>query len=245
MFLSKPKSERTAREPFNALASIWRLFAGLGFLLLRVSIFLLLSFSVVVVAGALAPRGMGAIDRRLDLLFAVNPGSIPWAASAFLLWGVVAWLLAGYVARRFRKPRTGETDLVAENGFWRVLGNALYPVIATALFLALALQTTGLILEGPRTAVESATSPFAYGVVQATVFEDGSAQCFLDFENAPCTFYLRDDPKFNEYLNEPDSRVISFGDLEGNGSDFVYVYSLTGRILSGKFGDMNSVEVNP
>lgn len=240
MFISKPRRERA---PLNLLR---KAISGTGLFARQSVIFVFMSFTVPVLAATIASRGVGAIDRRLELLFAARPDSVAWVAASFLIWGVVAWLLSGYVARRLGKQdvETDHPDYEAP-GFWRTLGNALYPVVATILFAAVSLQAAGLILEGGRVASETATSQFAYGTVQATVFEDSTAQCFLDLDNVPCSYYLRDDPKFNAVLGEPDARVISFGDLDGNDSQFVYVYALTGNILTGKFGDMNSVEDTP
>lgn len=197
---------------------------------------------------------VGAVDRRAELLFAAEPSSIPWAAGLFVLVGVVAWFLSSHAVTRFREYGAAQAlaadepelaDSPLRPTFWRTVGNALMPIVATALVGGTILLTAGWVFEQGRDRVEGATISFDYGTVQATLFSDGSAQCYLGLDELPCEFAYRDDERFNELLGADTSWVVSFGDLYDDGGNFVFAWTHAGPFTVGNFGDMNAVAEEP
>lgn len=195
----------------------------------------------------------GALDRRMELLFSVNPDSVPWVAASLVVFGIGSAFMAAHAARRFhqyaqarrREPvpdddAEDETEAPEKPGFWRTLANALFPVFVASVLVASVLVIAGFSFEQGRQRVESATGVFDYGVVQATVFSDGSAQCHLDMDEVPCTFAYRGEPFLNDILAVQDSWGVSFGDLGEPGSDFVFSWGRTGNLLTVNFGDLAS-----
>lgn len=210
------------------------------------------ALALVVLSALFGFTAVGAVDRRAELLFAVDPGAIPWAAGGFLVVGVVAWFLAGHAVSRFKQY--GEAQAIAADDpsiadsplrptFWRTLANALLPVVAVSLVGGVALLTAGAALEQGRHRVEGATVTFPYGVVQATLFSDGSAQCHLGLDEVPCVLTYKNDPRFNKLLDSSSSWVVSFGDLskeQDRRSNFVFSWAHVGPYTVGNFGDMNA-----
>lgn len=201
-------------------------------------------------------RQFGAVDRRAELLFGVYPDSVAWVAGSLVIFGIGAMFMAAHAARRFHQyaqslrpsvPSNDEdvdasTSVVAPEkpGFWRTLANAMAPVFVASVLLASVVVMAGFSFEQGRERVESATGTFDYGVVQATVFSDGSAQCHLDMDEVPCVFAYRGEPFLNDILAVQDSWGVSFGDLDDSGSDFVFSWGRTGNFLTVNFGDLNS-----
>ncbi len=210
------------------------------------------AFALVVLSALFGIHAVGAVDRRAELLFAVNPDIIPWAASGFLIVAVVAWFLTDHAVRRFKSYGAAQT-LAADDPemaasplrptFWRTLANALFPLLVSALVGASILMATGWAFEQGRERVEGATVTFPYGTVQATLFSDGSAQCHLGLDEVPCVLSYKDDARFNNLLESDTSWVVSFGDLsdEQDGeSNFVFAWTHVGPYTVGNFGDMNA-----
>ena len=209
------------------------------------------AFALVVLSALFGATAVGAVDRRAELLFAVDPATIPWAAGGFLVVGIAAWFLAGHAAQRFREYGMAQTvatddpeiaDSPLRPTFRRTLANALLPIVATSLVGATILLTAGAVLEQGRQRVEGATVSFPYGTVQATLFSDGSAQCHLDMDEVPCVLAYRDDLRFNELLGNDSSWVVSFGDLsetQDGVSNFVFAWTHIGPYTVGNFGDMS------
>lgn len=196
-------------------------------------------------------KAVGAVDRRAELLFAVEPSSIPWAAGTFVLIGVAAWYLGSHAVTRFREYGAAQAYAADDAeyavsplrpGFWRTMGNALMPLVATALVGATVLLTAGWFFEQGRDRVEGATITFEYGTVQATLFSDGSAQCHLGMDELPCEFAYRDDERFNELLGADSSWAVSFGDLYDDGGNFVFAWTHAGIFTVGNFGDMRATD---
>jgi hypothetical protein len=207
------------------------------------------AFALVVFTALFGFKAVGAVDRRAELLFAANPDTIPWAAAGFLIVGVVAWFISSHAARRFREYGAAQTiaaddpeiaDSPLRPTFWRTLANALFPLVAASLLGALILLSAGWFFEQGRERVEGATVQFEYGTVQATLFSDGSAQCHLGLDELPCVLSYKDDERFNELLGSETSWVVSFGDLEGDGSNFVFAWTHAGPFTVANFGDMNA-----
>lgn len=217
--------------------------------MMKVVLWPVVAFALAVLTALFGFAAVGAVDRRAELLFAVEPSSIPWAAGIFLLLGIAAWFLTSHAVTRFREYGAAQT-VAADDAefasspnrpsFWRTVGNALSPIVLVALVGATVLLTAGWFFEQGRDRVEGATVSFEYGTVQATLFSDGSAQCHLGLDELPCEFAYRDDERFNELLGVPESWVVSFGDLDGNGSNFVFAWGQAGGFTFGNFGDMNA-----
>lgn len=237
---------RFAMRSFTDLTS--SLFsAGMRFLL-----WVFTALALVMLSALFAFKAVGAVDRRAELLFAVDPGTIPWAAGGFLVVGIVAWYLSGHAMRRFKEY--GEAQIIAKEEpeiassalrptFWRTLTNALFPTLAASLIGATILLTAGAIFEQGRTRVEGATVSFSYGTVQATLFSDGSAQCHLDLNEIPCVLSFKDDERFNKLLGSESSWVVSFGDLseaQDGSTNFVFSWTHVGPYTVGNFGDMKA-----
>lgn len=210
------------------------------------------ALALVVLSALFGFTAVGAVDRRAELLFAVDPGTIPWAAGGFLVVGVVAWFLTGHAVSRFKQYGEAQTiaaddPSIAESPlrptFWRTLANALLPIIGVSLIGATLLLTAGTVFEQGRQRVEGATVSFPYGVVQATLFSDGSAQCHLGLDAVPCVLAYKDDARFNKLLDSDSSWVVSFGDLseaQDGKSNFVFSWAHVGPYTVGNFGDMNA-----
>lgn len=194
-------------------------------------------------------RHLGAVDRRLELLFSVNPDSVAWVAGSLVLFGLGSILMAGHATRRFseyanarrRDPNDDGSGDKYKPGFWRTLANALFPVFIASVLTAGLVVGASFIFEQGRERVEGATGTFDYGTVQATLFSDGTAQCHLDMEEAPCVFAYRDEPFLNDVLGVQESWAVSFGDLDDSGSDFVFSWGRTGNLLTVNFGDLNGL----
>lgn len=194
-------------------------------------------------------RHLGAVDRRLELLFSVNPDSVAWVAGSLVLFGLGSILMAGHATRRFseyanarrRDPNDDGSGDKYKPGFWRTLANALFPVFIASVLTAGLVVGASFIFEQGRERVEGATGTFDYGTVQATLFSDGTAQCRLDMEEAPCVFAYRDEPFLNDVLGVQESWAVSFGDLDDSGSDFVFSWGRTGNLLTVNFGDLNGL----